>query len=92
MTVPKTVRRQPQKLTANEFVSDDSGLPEKIEYVRGVIGPYSDRGKLTLLANWGADDGIRLAGPAIWREALAALEDERSPAQSSGKQVHRAKP
>ena len=31
-------------------------------------------GKLTLLANWGADEIIRLTGPAIWREALAALD------------------
>jgi hypothetical protein len=40
----------------------------------GEIGPYSDAGKQTLLANWGADEIIRLTGPEIWREALAALD------------------
>ena len=70
--MPQAVRRDPQPVTAKEFLSDASGLPEKVELVKGVIGPYSDAGKLTLLANWGADDIIRLTGPEIWQEALAA--------------------
>ena len=48
-------------------------LPERVEFAYGEIGPYSDEGKRTLLANWGADEVIRLTGPEIWREALAAL-------------------
>ena len=71
MTVRKPVRREPQAATTAEFLSDSSGLPEKIELVKGVIGPYSNAGKLTLLANWGADDVVRLTGAQIWREALA---------------------
>jgi hypothetical protein len=71
--MPKTLRREPQKFTVAECCSEDAGLPEKLELWNGVIGPFSDRGKLSLLANWGADDVVRLTGPEIWREAIAAL-------------------
>lgn len=72
--MPKTLTRAPQRLTVDEYFSEDAGLPEKIELWDGVIGPYSDAGKQTMLANWGADEIIRLTGPEIWREALAALD------------------
>lgn len=70
--MPKVVRREPQRTTVREFLSEEAGLPEKVELDTGVIGPYSDAGKLTLLANWGADDILRLTGPAVWLQALAA--------------------
>jgi hypothetical protein len=76
--MPKSVLREPQLVTPREYLSDEAGLPEKVELVRGVIGPYSDAGKRTLLANWGADDILRLTGPDVWREALAAF-DKSSP-------------
>ncbi len=69
--MPKQIRREMQLFTAAEFLSEDAGLPEKVELVDGEIGPYSDTGKLTLLANWGADEIIRLTGPEIWHDALA---------------------
>lgn len=70
----KRVRREPQKFTVQEFLFGDVGLLEKVELVNGEIGPYSDAGKLTLLANWGADEIIRLTGPQLWRETLAAFD------------------
>ena len=72
--MPKTLTRAPQRFTVDEFLSEDADLPHKMELINGVIGPYSDAGKLTLLANWGADKIVALTGPEIWREALAALE------------------
>lgn len=68
------VARKPLLFTVDEFLSDEVDLPEKMELVDGVIGPYSKRGKLALLANWGADAIVRLTGPEIWREALAAAD------------------
>lgn len=70
----KQVWREPQKVTASEFLSAENGLPEKMELVRGEIGPFDDRGLKTLLVNWGADRVIAVTGPEVWREALAALE------------------
>ena len=71
--MPKQLTRAPQPLTVDEYFSEGAGLPEKIELWDGKVGPYSDDGKRTMLANWGADEIIRLTGPEIWREALAAL-------------------
>jgi len=72
--MPKQVRREAQPFNSRDFTSGEADLPEKVEVIHGVIGPYSDAGKLTMLANWGADEIIRLTGPEIWREALAALD------------------
>ena len=83
--MPKTVERKPQKFTVDEFLSDDAGLPEKMELFNGVIGPFSDSGKLTLLANWGADKVIALTGPDIWREVLAALDAGTKPSSAPRK-------
>lgn len=74
LAIPKTVARKPQPITVDEFLSEDAGLPEKVELIDGEIGPYSDAGKLTLLANWGADEIIRLTGRDVWFAALAALD------------------
>ena len=74
MTMPKSVRREPQKFTVDEFLRGETGLPEKIELERGIIGPYSDDGIRTLLANWGADKVVAVTGPEIWRAALKAFE------------------
>ena len=77
--MPKTLRRKPQRYTVDEVFSEDAGLPEKLELIDGVIGPFSNRGKLTLLANWGADRIIALTEREVWLEALAAKS--RSPRQ-----------
>lgn len=74
--MPKSLQRHQQKFTVDDYYS--ASLPEKIELWHGVIGPYSDDGKRSLLANWGADEIIRLTGPEIWWEALAAGEHEVS--------------
>jgi hypothetical protein len=74
--MPKTVRRKPQTCTADQFLSEDTGLPHKLELVDGEIGPFPDAGKLTLLASWGADEIVRLTGPEVWQEALAALQSK----------------
>ena len=71
----KAVERKPQGFTVDEFLSDDADLPHKMELIDGVIGPFSDQGKLTLLANWGVDEVIRLTGPEVWRQALAEFGD-----------------
>lgn len=68
------VERGPRCFTVDEFLSDDAGLPAKTELIDGVIGPFSRKAKLTLLANWGADAVIKLTGPEIWREALKELD------------------
>ena len=72
--VSKQVHREPQEITAEEFLHANLGLPEKIELVDGLIGPISDHGMQTLLANWGADRILRVTGSEVWREALAALD------------------
>lgn len=76
--MPQLVRREPQNVSKAEYFSTEAGLPEKVELIRGVVGPYSAAGKLTLLANWGADEIIRLTGPEVWREALAARDSGRA--------------
>ena len=70
----RKVERRPQAVSASEFLSAENGLPEKMELVRGQIGPFSDTGIVTLIANWGADRVIAATGPEIWREALAARD------------------
>lgn len=72
--MPRQVLRRPQPMSAEEFLSEESGLPEKVELWNGVIGPYSDEGMRTLLANWGADKIIEVTGPGVWREALTAFD------------------
>lgn len=72
--MPKSILREPQKITVDEYFSIDADLPEKIELWDGVIGPYSDVGKSTMLANWGADKFVELTGPEIWCEAVAAYD------------------
>lgn len=65
------MQREPQEITKEEFLTEAGSLPRPVEFVRGVVGPYSDTGKLTLLSNWGADEIMRLTGPEVWRVALA---------------------
>lgn len=73
----RTIRREPQPIDVDEYFSEDADLPEKLELVDGMVGPFSDAGKRTMLANWGADEIIRLTGPDVWRAALAALDTPR---------------
>ena len=75
--MPKSVKRAPQPLTVDEFFAEDTGLPEKIEMCDGMIGPYSDAGLQTMVANWGADRIIAVTGPEVWREALRAYDDAK---------------
>ena len=70
--MPKILKRAAQKFTVDEVYSDDTDLPEKMELRNGVIGPFSDKAKRALLANWGADKILKLTGPEIWREAIEA--------------------
>ena len=74
--MPITVGRKPRRFTVDEVLSDEAGLPEKMELINGIIGPFDNQGKVTMLANWGVDEIIRLTGPEIWREALAASENK----------------
>jgi hypothetical protein len=67
------VRREAHKFTKADYFTALPSLPERVEFAYGEIGPYSDEGKRTLLANWGADEVIRLTGPDVWQQALAAL-------------------
>ena len=59
----KRVLRQPQIFAVDEYLSDDAGLPEKMELWDGMIGPYSDDGIQTMLANWGGRQGDPSHGP-----------------------------
>ena len=68
--------RKSLQFTVDEYLSDDVDLPRKLELVDGVIGPFSNRAKKALLANWGADAIIKLTGPEVWREAINAIESE----------------
>ena len=74
----KPARREPQPFTVDEYFDPANGLPEKIELWDGMIGPYSDQGIRTMIANWGADRVIAATGPGVWREALVALKDRSS--------------
>ena len=73
----KRVLRQPQIFAVDEYLSDDAGLPEKMELWDGMIGPYSDDGIQTMLANWGADKVIQVTGPDVWRAAQKAIDDAK---------------
>ncbi|MDX2290304.1 MAG: hypothetical protein NW217_15985 [Hyphomicrobiaceae bacterium] len=72
--MPKQAGPELQRFAAAEYCSEDAGRPEKLDLWDGVIGPYSDAGNLSLFANWGADEIVRLTGPDIWRETLAAID------------------
>jgi hypothetical protein len=58
--------------------------PEKFEMINGRLF-WSERDRLTLLAllleNLGIDAAVRIGDPALWREALDALEAEEHPAK-----------
>jgi hypothetical protein len=75
--MPKHLQQQPQKFTVDEYFSDDTDLPHKIELIDGVIGPFSNQAKIALLANWGVDSIIALTGPEIWMTAIAARYSEK---------------
>lgn len=74
----KQVQRKPQPITVDEFFDPENGLPEKTELVKGMIGPFTDAGICTLVANWGADRVIKATGAEIWREALDASSQNKS--------------
>lgn len=62
------------EFTVDEYLSDDVDLPHKLELVDGVIGPFSDRAKRALLANWGTDKVLKLTGADVWREAIESID------------------
>ena len=66
----KQVMREPQPITVAEFFDPKSGLPEKTELVKGMIGPFSNAGIRTRVVSWGADRVLAATGAEIWREAL----------------------
>jgi len=70
----KTLDRSPRKFDFDEFLSTKVDLPHKLELIDGIIGPFSNRAKLALLANWGTDAIIKLTGPDVWIEALEAAK------------------
>ncbi len=74
----KPVLRASQPITKDEFLGGENGLPRKVEWVRGMVGPFSDEGIRTLVANWGADRVIAATGAQIWREALESVEKDKS--------------
>jgi hypothetical protein len=53
--VPWKPAGKPRYFTVDDVYSEDSDLPEKMELISGVLGPFSDKAILTLLTNWGAD-------------------------------------
>ena len=65
-----------RQFKVDQYFSDDVNLPRKLELVDGEIGPFSEKAKLALLANWGADEILRLTGSEIWHEAIKAFERE----------------
>ena len=65
-------------ITKDEFLGGENGLPRQVEWVRGMVGPFSDEGIRTLVANWGADRVIAATGVGIWREALEAIGKDDS--------------
>ena len=71
----RIAERKPHRFTIDENLDDETDLPLMLELVRGVIGPFSDRAKLALLANRGADKVIAQTGPEDWRQALQTLEE-----------------
>lgn len=75
--MPWKVQREPQRFTVDDYFSEGTDLPQKMELADGIIGPFSDQAKLALLANSGADRILKLTGPDIWREAIEALSRGR---------------
>ena len=70
----KQVKREPHPCSKDEFLSTENGLPMRIEWVRGKIGPFNDAAPLTLVANRGADRVVAVIGAEVWRNALSARD------------------
>jgi hypothetical protein len=77
----RAVQREPQDNSKEEF-RYAAEIPHRLEFVRGVIGPFPDAARLVLLANWGADDIIRLTGTTCgnrrWPHALQCQRHDGS--------------
>ena len=66
------VAREPLSFTKDEFLRARAMLPERLEFVRGDIGPFSDEAVRMLIANWGADRIVAITGSEVWRQAAEA--------------------
>ena len=74
----------------DEAMSRYQMTPEKTEMVEGKLYATEEE-RLTMLAllleNVGADNAVRIGSPAIWRAAVAGLNDERGDQESEPEAV-----
>ncbi len=77
---PWEIRRQGRAWTRDEWEARRDSTPEKIELIGGKLF-WTDDDRLTMLAllleNVGIDQVVRIGNPEIWREAIAALAQDR---------------
>ena len=77
---PWEIRRQGRAWTRDEWEARRDSTPEKIELIGGKLF-WTDEDRLTMLAllleNVGIDQVVRIGNPEIWREAIAALAQDR---------------
>jgi hypothetical protein len=73
------IRREEREWTPEEWGLRRELTPEKNELVRGKLY-WSDEDRLNMLAllleNVGANRAVRIGDPRVWREAIAALDDQ----------------
>lgn len=72
------IRREGHSWHGDEFWKSYSAMPEKMEACGGMLYcDDDDRLKVlaALLENVGADRAVRIGDPAVWRAAIAALDD-----------------
>jgi hypothetical protein len=73
------IRRQGRAWRSGEAMSRYELTPEKMEMAYGKLF-WSEEQRLTMLGlmleNVGIDKAIRLGDPRVWREAIAALDEQ----------------
>jgi len=77
---PWEIRRQGRAWARDEWEARRDSTPEKIELIGGKLF-WTDEDRLTMLAllleNVGIDQVVTIGNPEIWREAIAALAQDR---------------
>lgn len=72
------IRREGRRWAGGEGFRRYELTPGKIELIKGKLF-WSDEERLTMLAllleNVGVDRAVTLGPPALWREAVASLDD-----------------
>ena len=72
------IRLEGRSWSYDEMLQKLGSLPEKIEISEGKLF-FGDEDRLTLLAalleHLGLEKAVRLGKPALWRQAVAALEE-----------------